>query len=465
MGRGYKYLLILSDLLAVMLSFYGVFWLRFYSGMFLLNAELYWSDMLIPSLIIYGYWMIFYVYNGLYHLSEAPSRTDENIKAFKAVSYGMILLFLLTFDVLHPFSIGRFLIVIYWLALLLSTTIFRSIILSVRHRQLAKGIGLTPTIVVGCNEKGAEIYEKITEYPALGYHIVGFVAQDPECKSKQFHNLPVLGYIDDISAILREYHVKQLVLSFSSSEHDKVLDVIARVQDDRVGLKILPDMYDIISGMARTQQIYGIPLIDINPQIMTSWEKTIKRITDILISSLGLLIFLPFGLILSLLIKLDSQGPVFFTQDRYGLHGKVFKMIKFRSMKYKKIHTKDELILTTKNDSRVTRVGKFIRRVRLDEVPQLINVIKGDMSLIGPRPDMPELTHQLEQKIPLYRHRLRVKPGLTGWAQITVPYPQTFEQVQKKFNCDIYYIENMSLKLDIKILFNTILTIFSASGT
>ncbi|MCF7832598.1 MAG: sugar transferase [Candidatus Marinimicrobia bacterium] len=466
MNKTYKIALFISDLLSTMIAFIGVFWLRYRSGLFPIDVELYISDLWLPTIALYAYWLIFYLYNGLYHLPEAPSRTDENIKVFRATSYGVILLFLLTFDLFNPFSIGRLIIVIYWLAQLFITILFRSIILSVRHNQLVKGIGLTPSFIVGCNSKGFEIYEKIKQYPALGYDILGFISTDDEdIGDDTFEGIPVIGKLDDISGLIKKYQVKQLVIAFATDKHEKVLDVINKVADSRVGMKILPDMYDIISGLARTQQIYGIPLIDINPGIMQPWEKFIKRLTDITISILGLLMFLPFGLILALLIKIDSRGPVFYTQDRLGLYSKLFRIIKFRSMKHNVKEAGEKVILTTENDVRVTKIGQFIRRFRIDEIPQLINVLKGDMSIIGPRPDMPKLTKQLEKQIPLYRHRMKVKPGITGWAQISVPYPQTLEEVIQKFNCDIYYIENMSLKLDLKIMLNTVAIMFSGSGT
>jgi len=466
MSKAYKISLFFSDLISTMIAFFGIFWLRYRSGLFPIDVELYISDLWLPAIVLYTYWLVFYLYNGLYHLPEAPSRTDENIKVFRATSYGVILLFLLTFDFFNPFSIGRLIIVIYWFAQLFITIVFRSIILSIRHKQLMKGIGLTPSFIIGCNSKGFDIYEKIKQYPALGYDILGFISTDDENMSdNSCEGVPVIGHLDDISELINKYQVKQLVIAFGTDKHSKVLDVINKVADARVGIKILPDMYDIISGLARTQQIYGIPLIDINPGIMQPWEKFIKRASDILISVIGLLLFLPFGLILALLIRIDSRGPIFYTQDRLGLYSKPFRIIKYRSMKHNVQVAGEQVILTTENDVRVTRIGQFIRRFRLDEIPQLINVLKGNMSIIGPRPDMPKLTEQLEKQIPLYRHRMKVKPGITGWAQISVPYPQSLEEVKEKFNCDIYYIENMSLKLDLKIMLNTVAIMFSGSGT
>lgn len=464
MNKKYVTVLVISDIFSTLLAFFLIFWLRYRSGFFEFDIELYFSDILLPALVLYVYWFLFYLYNGMYHLPEAPSRTDENIKILKATSYGMILLFLLTFDFVNPFSIGRLLILIYWLSQMVITMLFRSIILSVRHRQLVRGIGLSPTFIIGCNKKGYEISKKIKIHPALGYEIVGFVKEGSEDIDHEIiSDINVVGSLDDIKSLIKKYNVRQLVLAFSSEKHEKLLEILDKLSDIKVGIKILPDMYDLFSGLARTQQIIGIPLIDINPNIMSPWEKLTKRITDILLSVLGLVLFLPFGLIVALAIKLDSKGPVFYAQKRLGRSNRVFQMIKFRSMTHKE--KVEKLVVTTENDQRITKVGQFIRKFRIDEVPQLINVLKGDMSIIGPRPDLPESTDLLEKQIPLYRRRIGVKPGITGWAQISVPYPMTLEEHKRKLACDIYYIENMSLKLDIKIMLNTISTILSGSGT
>lgn len=464
MRNRYTIALVISDLISTLLSFMLIFWLRYRSGVFEVDVELYYSDLILPFIALYLYWLLFYLYNGLYHMPEAPSRTDENIKVFKANSYGIILLFLLTFDMLNPFSLGRLVIIIYWFTQIVITVLFRSIILSIRHNQLVKGIGLSHTFIIGCNPKGYEIFEKISEHPALGYKVVGFIRAGKDGDAEiPFDNISKVGELSDIQSLIKEYNVSQLVLAFSADNHEKLLQILDKVSDTKIGIKVLPDMYDLFTGLVRTQQLIGIPLIDINPNIMSPWEKLIKRVTDIVLSTVGLLFFLPFGLIIALLIKLDSKGPIFYTQVRLGRANKTFRIIKFRSMTHKEKVEKFEI--TSENDQRITKIGQFIRKFRIDEIPQLINVLKGDMSIIGPRPDLPDSTDKLEKQIPLYRRRVRVKPGITGWAQISVPYPMNLEEHKHKLACDIYYIENMSLKLDLKIMLKTISIILSGSGT
>jgi exopolysaccharide biosynthesis polyprenyl glycosylphosphotransferase len=228
-------------------------------------------------------------------------------------------------------------------------------------------------------------------------------------------------------------------------------------------MKIVPDLYDIISGQARTNQIYGFPLIEIMPELMPPWERAVKRTIDIAFSLLVLVAGLPVWMLIALLIKLDSKGPVFYAQDRVGKDGSQFKMIKFRSM----LHDAEKHsgpVWANKQDPRVTRTGKILRRLRLDEIPQFINVLDGDMSLVGPRPERQYFVEQFTKEIPLYSRRLKVRPGITGWAQVKHKYDETIDDVRKKVEYDLFYIENMSLRMDFKILLNTISVVLLGKG-
>ena len=227
-------------------------------------------------------------------------------------------------------------------------------------------------------------------------------------------------------------------------------------------MKIHPDMYEIVSGMAKTNQIYGVPLIEVMPDIMSVSGKLTKRILDVTISFFTLLFLSPVLLIVSVIIKIDSNGPVLYRQIRVGRKGKEFQMYKFRSMKATAEEYGPEW--SGENDPRITRIGKVLRRTYIDEVPQMINVLKNEMSLIGPRPERPFFVEQLKKEIPYYYKRLTVKPGITGWAQIKHKYDSSLEDVKTKIQYDFYYIENMSLKLDFKIMINTIIVIFLMKG-
>jgi exopolysaccharide biosynthesis polyprenyl glycosylphosphotransferase len=233
-----------------------------------------------------------------------------------------------------------------------------------------------------------------------------------------------------------------------------LLEIITSCISHNVGLKIIPDLYDIISGQARTNQIYGFPLIEISPQLMKPWEESIKRMLDVGFSACVLVLGMPVWLLLVLIIRLESSGPVLYKQERVGKDGDIFKIYKFRSMRQDA--EVDGPQWANKKDTRVTRVGKWLRKLHLDEIPQMWNVLKGDMSLVGPRPERPVFVEQLSKEIPMYPRRLKVRPGVTGWAQVKHKYDESIEDVRKKVQYDLFYIENMSLRMDFKIILSTV---------
>ena len=264
--------------------------------------------------------------------------------------------------------------------------------------------------------------------------------------------------------LLKEkYDAKEVIIALEKKDRDELVGIIATCEPKNVGLKIVPDLYEILSGQARTSQLYGVPLIDVMPQLMPEWEKKLKRLIDIIVSLVILIITLPVTIITALAIKIDSDGNIFFKQERCGINGKIFKIYKFRSMK-KDAEKTTGPVWSQKDDPRITRIGKFIRRVRIDEIPQMINVLNGEMSIIGPRPERPYFVEKLSQQIPYYKRRLKVRPGITGWAQVKHKYDETIEDVKIKLRYDLFYIENMSLRMDFKILFRTIFVVLLGKG-
>ena len=241
------------------------------------------------------------------------------------------------------------------------------------------------------------------------------------------------------------------------------MEVISLSESKGVGLKIVPDLYEILSGQARSSQLYGMPLIDIMPELMPEWEKKLKRLIDIIASLLILIITFPICLLSAIAIKIDSEGSIFFKQERIGQNGKVFRILKFRSMK-KDAEKDTGPVWSQKDDPRITSVGRFIRKVRIDEIPQMFNVLKGEMSIVGPRPERAFFVEQLSKEIPYYKRRLKVRPGITGWAQVKHKYDESIEDVKIKLRYDLFYIENMSLRMDFKILLRTIFVVLFGKG-
>ena len=402
----------------------------------------------------------------MYRTWFASSRFDEISSLFKSTFVGIFILFFLIYldDYFHGVeSSSRILIFIYWFFLFLFVAIGRLLIRSFQRVLLIKGIGRKIAVIVGYNFKANEVHDQILEHPALGLDVEAYVAINTENVGKVYRNIRARGTLDDLLDIIYKTHASEVIIALEKEDHDLLVDIISKVENKGIGLKIVPDLYEILSGQARTSQLYGIPLIDIMPELMPEWEKKLKRLSDIFISLLILIVTSPLNILVALLIKLDSRGPIFFKQERSGMGNKNFNIYKFRSM-YHDAEKHTGPVWSQKDDPRVTRVGRMIRKLRIDEIPQMFNVLKGEMSLVGPRPERPYFVEQLSQQIPYYKRRLKVRPGITGWAQVKHKYDENIEDVKVKLRYDLFYIENMSLRMDIKILARTILVVLFGKG-
>jgi len=444
--------LLLTDFLTICGAWLLYYLLRVRSGWLDVSVE---PELLAPMILIYAFWVLVFFMVGLYRSWYATSRLDELALVFKTVSLGCLFLFFVIFADDQGKNVvvsSRLLIAIYWGLLLFSVSAGRLALRSIQRRMLIAGVGTRPTIIVGSAVKARQLYDAVSKYPALGYRVIGFSSVGRTYN--EYKGVPVLGGIDDLYSILPKNQVKEVLIALDSSEHDRLLDIIAKCNSHKVNLKIMPDLYDIISGQARTNQIYGFPLIEIMPQLMRPWEESVKRLMDMLIAFVVLLVGLPLWTLVAVLIKIESLGPVLYKQERVGKDGEIFRMIKFRSMQSNAEEAGPQW--AGRKDPRVTRVGRWLRRLHLDEIPQLINVLSGSMSLVGPRPERPVFVEKLSREIPMYPRRLKVRPGITGWAQVKHKYDETLDDVRKKVQYDLFYIENMSLRMDFKILFSTV---------
>jgi len=458
-----KILLLLTDFLMINLAWFVYSYIRLQTGWFSLIIA---PEFFVPMFVIYFYWLIIFTFVGMYRTWFASSRFDEISTLFKASFFGIFLLFFLIFvdDYMHNVSTAqRILIFIYWGLFLFFVGAGRIFIRSLQRNLLIKGIGRRCGLIIGYNDKGKEVLDSISNAPALGIDIEAFVAVRNENIGKEYQGIKVEGTTERLNEIVQKYNAKEIIIALEKEDHDILVDVISKTEGKNLSLKIVPDLYEILSGQARTSQIYGIPLIDIMPELMPEWEKKLKRLMDIVISLLILLVSSPIIILTAIAIKIDSEGSVFFKQERLGQNGKPFNVYKFRSM-IKDAEKYTGPVWSQKNDPRVTRMGKFVRKVRIDEIPQMLNVLKGEMSLVGPRPERAFFVEKLSQEIPYYKRRLKVRPGVTGWAQIKHKYDESIEDVKIKLKYDLFYIENMSLRMDFKILLRTVFVVLFGKG-
>ena len=454
---------ITSDFLCINLAWAAFFYIRIETGWFKILVM---PEILLPMVVIYFYWLIIFTFVGMYRTWFASSRFDEISTLFKATFVGIFILFFLIYldDFIHGVeSSSRILIFIYWLLLFTFVSSGRLFVRSLQRNLLIRGIGRKCSIIVGFNPKAHEVHDQILEHPALGLDVEAYVAVNPENVGKVYKNVRARGSIDELVDVVYKTRSEEVIIALEKEDHELLVDIISKLENKGIGLKIAPDLYEILSGQARTSQLYGIPLIDIMPELMPEWEKKLKRILDVLISFFILLVTLPLNVLVAILIKVDSKGPVFFKQQRSGMNNKTFKIIKFRSM-YEDAEEQTGPIWSQRDDPRVTRIGKIIRKLRIDEIPQMYNVLKGEMSLVGPRPERPYFVEQLSDQIPYYKRRLKVRPGITGWAQVKHKYDENIEDVKVKLRYDLFYIENMSLRMDMKILARTILVVLFGKG-
>ncbi|MBI2619518.1 MAG: sugar transferase [Ignavibacteriales bacterium] len=459
-------ILLFLDFLTINAAYAWYYWLRIESGWFTYAIQ---PEFWTPMLVIYGYWLVWFAFFGLYRHWYAQSRLDEVMTLFRTTAVGTLVLFFLVFLDDQPSGSGsaRELILVYWFMLFGLVSIGRLGIRALQKRLLELGVGARNTLIVGWSRKAFELCDMVLRYPALGYKVVGFAKPRTKAvkrrKSSAYRDLRILGNLESLPKLLEQHQVKEVLIGLDSTEHDQLLDIIRYCNGHEVGMKIIPDLYDIVSGQARINSIYGFPLIEVMPELMKPWEEIMKRAVDITVAGGILLIGLPIWALVAIAIKVDSPGPVFYPQERVGRNGRIFTMMKFRSMKQEaERHSGPKW--AERNDPRVTRAGKIIRRLHLDEVPQFVNVLVGDMSLVGPRPERPYFVEKLQNELPLYRRRLKVRPGITGWAQIKYHYDQSIEDVKSKLKYDLFYIENMSWRMDLKILFNTLYVMIRSKG-
>ena len=480
-----RILLLISDFIAVNLASLLFLWMKFIGGT-LENVEQSWGRLFPeatagPSFwyalnyylydalpVIYLCWLVLFLFNGMYRSRSSQSRFDEVIGVLKVVTMGAVLLFIVTFDPEDPLPLTRPLIFSYWLALISLVAGGRVGIRSFQRQLLIRGIGQRRAVIVGSDSRGSRLLRDLRSSPAQGHQIVGFVSARDGGEKAEVNGVPVLGKVGELARIIDQNRIEVVLIALQSNSHEEILEIVNAVERYPVSFSITPDLYDIVAGHVRTNQIYGVPLMELRPELMPVWEQTAKRFIDIAVALLVGIGLLPVWALVALAIKLDSRGPVLFRQERVGQDQKMFTIYKFRSMVADAENVTGP-VWVKHDDPRVTRVGGLLRMLHLDEIPQCLNFLKGDMSLVGPRPERPYFVEQFRTRIPFYMRRFNVKPGLLGWAQAKHQFDMSSQDwigiARQRLEYDLYYIENMSLKLDFKIMLQTIWFVLAGKST
>ena len=402
---------------------------------------------------------VFFLFR-LYHLVRASSRVDEFYAIVSGISVGTLLGVALQYLGLkngpYEVNLSRLLVGYFWFASVLLVTLGRWVLETARDVLRSRGWVQDRVLIIGTGEPAQLVLDKIRGSPFLGYCVVGLVSHNGQRGLTGLGDAPLLGVADDVPHLIETQRVDEVIVATPDASDEELVRLIDLCQRDRMSIKLIPNVYDILASGVTIDDLGGLPLLSVRDVALRGWKLAIKRAMDVAGSAIALILFSPLMMLTALLIKLDSKGPVFFVQERMGLDAKPFPVLKFRSMRADAEEGGPGW--TVKGDPRITRLGRFIRRTSLDEFPQFINVLLGEMSLVGPRPEQPAFVEEFRRRIPRYMGRHREKAGITGWAQVNGLRGDT--SIEERTKYDLWYIENWSVWLDIKIILRTIARVF-----
>jgi len=425
------------------------------------DPKFYYSIIIIPI-----FWVILYALIGSYRNVFRRSRMRETGQIFIASFIGVTIIFFVFIldDVIVSYTdyykYYLFLFVVHFFL----TALTRFILTMKTNKKIHRGELAFNTLLIGSNGNAFKVFSEITgQSVASGNRFIGYVRVSGEVHDQMKDLLPCLGDVDQIESFVVEHAIEEIIIAIDPAQHKMIEKILLETNNLKVTIKIMPDYKDIIAGSVKYSAIFNMPLIELPVEIMPLWQQVAKRIIDVVLSVIVIIVFSPLYLLLAIGVKRSSKGPVLYSHERIGLKGKPFQIYKFRSMLVG-AEQNGTPQLSNKDDPRVTKFGRFMRKYRLDEIPQFFNVLKGNMTLVGPRPERQYYIDQIVQQAPHYRLLQRVKPGITSWGQVKYGYAENVEQMIARMKYDLLYIENMSIAMDFKILFYTVLTVIKGTG-
>jgi exopolysaccharide biosynthesis polyprenyl glycosylphosphotransferase len=446
---------VIADAVAIEAAFLFSYWLRFYSP----------ATSLIPitssipplaaylesSFVVIPVWLWLFQRRGMFHPRRAIFFSDEFFAVIRLVCIGMVLIMAAAFFY-RAFSYSRVVFLYLTLSAIMFLSFDRFLMMKFEQKWYIHGNDLKRVVIVGTNTLAHRMYLFISKQQKLGFAVLGYFSMDG-APASEMQQVPLLGAIQQTSDYIKEHRVDVVLITLTETEHPMLPEFIRDCQGLNVEIMMVPDVLELMTSQVQIKHLNGIPFLAIKTPALTTWNAIVKRTFDILFASLILFFISPLFLFVMILIKLDSRGAVFYLQERVGLDGVLFKVMKFRSMR---IDAEQQTgpVWAKKDDPRTTRIGKFLRRFSIDELPQLLNVMNGDMSLVGPRPERPHFVEQFKNEIPKYLERHRVKTGMTGWAQVNGMRGNA--SIAERTKYDVYYVENWSLVFDLKIILKTI---------